>query len=148
MTGSRAMVAALLAAWLLSTQAAAVQPSAADPTRGPLATVRAFFEAFNRHDSEALGEAVATDIRWYALGPGGSSVEASNRKDLLDGMRAYFRDLPDVHSSIEEPVVDGNRVAFRERVAWDGGSREQTALAVYEVEGGRIARAWYFPPTR
>lgn len=110
-----------------------------------LETVRAFMAAFNSHDVDALRELLAPGVAWYSVGRESMVTEARGRQSLLAAMTSYFGDVPDVHSKMEQPVVTGSRVAFRERVSWDGGSHQQTAIAVYEVSDGRISRAWYFP---
>lgn len=112
--------------------------------KNPLATVEAFFAAFNEHDPAAMAEFLAPDVQWYSVNDGDVAVEARGREALIEGMRQYFNDLPDVRSSIEKPFVDGRRVVFRERVTWRGGKRQQAATAIYRVVDGRISRAWYF----
>lgn len=118
-----------------------------DDARGgdgdPLKIVRAFMEAFNAHDVEAMRGLLSPEASWYSVNDGGVTTEAGNRAELLEGMRQYFSDVPDVRSTIEEPLVNGSQVAFRERVTWSDGERGQSALAVYEVRDGRIYAAWY-----
>ncbi len=47
-----------------------------------------------------------------------------------------------------DPVSARGFVAVRERVNWrdaDEVKHAQIALAVYEVEGAKIRRVWYYP---
>lgn len=138
----------LLALTPASLAGAAATAGEGESGTSPLATVEAFFAAFNDHDPEAMAELLAPDVRWYSVKDGDVAVEARGREALIEGMRQYFNDLPDVRSSIEQPFVDGPRVVFRERVTWGAGERQQAATAIYRVVDGRISRAWYFSATR
>lgn len=141
-TGSTCLAVLILVAGMTA--------SVAEPPDGdgrgygePLKIVRAFMAAFNAHDVEAMRGLLSPEASWYSVSDGGMTTEAGTRAELLDGMRQYFSDVPDVHSTIEEPLVNGSQVAFRERVTWSDGERSQSALAVYEVRDGRIHAAWY-----
>ena len=76
------------------------------------------------------------------------SVQLSGREAFAQSMVSYFRALPTARAEIEETIEYGRFVAARERTYWtgaDGIERSAAALAVYEVEHGRIQRVWYYP---
>lgn len=126
-----------------------MQPVPCRPA-GALAVVEAQFQAFNRHDAAALAAGVAPDFVWLSVSGDSVAVEVRGRAEFERGMAAYFAEFPDVRSAMENAVVNGRFVAFRERVRWTGknGERSQSSLAVYEVEDGLIRRVWYYPAVR
>jgi hypothetical protein len=65
-------------------------------------------------------------------------------------MTGYFQQVPTSHSELEELFVTGRYVTTRERAEWRNaqGPQVQRAVAVYELDGGRILRVWYFPAQR
>lgn len=142
---------------LLSTEPLVYRRSAGGSLHVPLDTdsvtpalevVLEQFESFNRHDAAALARNVADDFSWYTLRGDSLVAEVRGRAAFLAGMIEYFRAFPDVRSALESVTALGGLVAFRERLSWtgpDGRTRAAASLGVYEVEAGRIRRAWYFP---
>lgn len=127
--------------------APSVQPAPSiQPTEAEL-TVRKLSEAFNQHDAALLASLVHENVTWLSLAADSAVIEAEGRTALEEGMGSYFEALPSVRSEIEDLVVTGPFVAFRERVFWQGeaGEKTQASLAVYEVRDAHIRRAWYFP---
>lgn len=141
------VLAAVLAGGSVPALAAQENTASIAPQPGALAVVEAQLQAFNRHDVAALAAGVAPDFVWLSVSGDSVAVEVRGRAEFERGMAAYFAELPDVRSTIEDAVVNGRFVAFRERVRWSGkdGERSQSALAVYEVEDGLIRRVWYYP---
>jgi hypothetical protein len=109
--------------------------------------VERFVEAFNRHDVDAMLALAHPEIQWLSVEGEKISVETAGVAALGESMRKYFRSLPSSRSSIEGVVEAGRFVSVRERARWQGksGERTQSALAVYEVEEGRVRRVWYYP---
>ena len=69
---------------------------------------------------------------------------------VLEGLR---RGTPDVHSTLEDVLADGDRVAVRwtwrgthegpvAGVAATGKRLESTAIVIYRLENGKIVEAW------
>jgi hypothetical protein len=122
-------------------------------TRPPLATpevavVRAALAAYNTRDAAAVAAHYADDIKWFGVAGDKQSLEGEGRAAVEQWLAGYFKSVPDVRAEISELAQTGSHVSFRERVTWtakDGTRRAQSALAIYEVRDGRIARAWYFP---
>lgn len=113
----------------------------------PTIVVRAFSDAFNAHDVDAMIALVSDDFAWLAIAGDSVTVEARGPEQLRAGMGGYFAGIPSVRSEMGDMTVTGSFVSFTERVFWDGPEGEQTqaSLAVYEVADGRIQRAWYYP---
>ncbi len=125
-------------------------------TRPPLATpevavVRAALAAYNTRDAAAVAAHYADDIKWFGVAGDKQSVEGEGRVAVEKWLAGYFKSLPDVRAEISDVAQTGLHVSFRERVTWtakDGTRRAQSAIGVYEVRDGKIARAWYFPAAR
>lgn len=129
---------------------------AADPSPSPLAEqdpagiVRAYMEAFNQHNVPALAERVSPDFVWFNVNSDRATVEVKGRDSLRKNLASYFEKTSSVRSEIEDLVIAGDYVSFRERAVWNTlfGERSQSSLAVYEVKNGLITRAWYFPAAK
>ena len=129
----------------------AAPASPAAPPADPAATVRAFTEAFSRHDVEAMLALASPEVEWLSVEGAAVAVEAKGAVALRTSMARYFADVPTARSVVEDAVVNGAFVAVRERASWkakDGSQRSQAALAVYELEGGKVRRVFYYPAQR
>jgi hypothetical protein len=125
-------------------------PAEAEPEPEPVRIVRAYIDAFSRHDIPAMAERVGEDFVWFNVTSDRATVEVKGRDSLRKTLANYFRGTPTVRSEIEGIVSAGDYVSFRERATWTSllGQRTQTSLAVYEVKSGLITRAWYYPAVK
>ena len=124
---------------------------AQDAAPGERAVLDAFFAAFNAHDVEAMTQYVTGDIEVVYLDDAGVADRSDGVDALTVSMRGYFESLPSARAEIVDVIIDGERLAVRERAFWstgEGEARSQTSLSVYRFEGGLIASVWYFPETR
>jgi hypothetical protein len=133
--------------------AARAQPADAAPPETPAeaeAVVRAFVEAYNRHDVAGMLALADTAVVWLSVAGDSVVVEARGAAELARGLEGYFRDVPSAASEVEAVTALGPWVAVRERARWTGeaGPRAQAALSVYEVRDGRVRRVWYYPVVR
>lgn len=137
------------AAWFVLVSAAPAPSRAGGPV-GPEAVIRAYVDAFNRHDPVAVAASLDTAFVWLSLAEDSISVTMRGPGEIRSGLVGYFKNLPDVRSTLEHVSTLGPYVSLTERVRWTGakGPREQAALAVYEVRDGLIRRVWYFPEVR
>jgi limonene-1,2-epoxide hydrolase len=148
-------VAALIAGLLLfigrSTTFAADPTSAATGAEPePVRIVRAYIDAFNQHNISAMAERVAPDFVWFNVTSDRATVEVKGRDMLRKTLSNYFEGTPTVRSEIDGVANAGDYVSFRERATWSSllGQRSQSSLAIYEVKGGLITRAWYYPAAK
>lgn len=113
---------------------------------GSADTVRDFVDAYNRHDVDQAMSFLAEDARWLSIDGETLVTEASGRKELAAGLRAYFASLPSARSVIRDLQTNGNFVSVVEEAQWtsDGEERRQCALAIYEIDRDVIKRVWYF----
>ena len=121
----------------------AVQASANDQEK----QVRAFIEAFNTRNLDKMVEAVDDGIQWLSVDGAKISVETEGKKALRESMEKYFKSCPSCQSSLEWVQVAGSRVTAKEKASWTSksGPKEQSSLSVYEFQGGKIIRVYYFP---
>jgi steroid delta-isomerase-like uncharacterized protein len=111
--------------------------------------VRAFAEAINRRDWDALDDFVAIDfVRHSNAAPG-----IHSREDLKRYLRDEFASFPDACESVEDVVAEGDRVAVRHsfcgtqsgpmgRYPASAKTLRADYLAIYRLEDGKIAEAW------
>jgi hypothetical protein len=123
-----------------------------DPTpatdAGAAAALRGYYEAFNRHDADAVAAFCDPEIKWYSIDGDKLSTDAGNREQLTGWLVGYFKSLPTVRSEILALEQAGPFICVRERPSWTnkaGKTVSQQALGIYEVREGKIRRVWYFP---
>jgi len=117
----------------------------------PLAVAQAYVEAYNARDLDAMMALMHDEVEWLAIEGSGAQAFAKGKPDLAEQMRGYVNSPVATTSVIDGSVIDGRFVAVREIARWtgsDGEPREQSALAVYEIEAGLVRRVWYYPATR
>jgi len=103
------------------------------------------FEAFNRHDVDALIDYVGDPFIWYSVLPDTVVVETYNRERFRSDMEGYFSSYPNARTEYSELRVFGRFAYFTETAVWGAeAEHSQTSLAVFEVIDGRIRRAWYY----
>ena len=99
-------------------------------------------DAWNKHDVEGALSVFSPDVKIYRF----PDREVLNP---LDSMRARWQQRfakdPKVHVTVSPRIVHKNFVIDHENATGlaDGGTR--TADWIYEVNGGRIVRAWLLP---
>ena len=114
-------------------------------------TLRAYLDAYNRHESEAVAALLAPDVKWLSLDAEKLTVDGDGRGALRIWLAGYFNSLPDVRSEFLSIEQTGAFLSVRERASWtakDGIRRSQQSHGVYEIRDSLIARAWYFPSVR
>ena len=97
--------------------------------------------AYNAHDLERFVAEYADDVQVF---------RPPSTEPVLSGkaaFRAHYAtkrfNLPDLHASVVNRIVSGNRVVDHEHITGlEAGLVE--AIAVYEVKDGLIHRVWFF----
>ncbi len=142
---TRLMAALLIAAMLTACAGAGTRPGPSGA--GPEAVVRAYVQAFNAHDAEAVGRYLAEDLRWLAIDGDQLREEARGRTAMVDWLRGYFQQFPDVRAELRYFSGGQRYVAVFECVSWTAGgaARQQCAHGTYEVADSQIQRVWYWP---
>ena len=119
----------------------------ASQTTDPQQQVQGLLDAFNAHDVDRMAAFLTDDVEWLSISGSEIAVEASGKPALREAMAGYFKSVPGARSEIEGSFVSGDYVVVRERAFWrhQGQERSQSALVVYQLVEGLIARVWYFP---
>jgi hypothetical protein len=113
--------------------------------------LRAYLDAFNRHEPEAVAAFCAENFKWYSVAGDQITTDIEGRAPLRDWLTGYFKSLPTVGSEFLAIEQTGPYLTVRERASWDNreGKRvSQQALGLYEIRDGLIQRAWYYPAHR
>lgn len=107
----------------------------------PAEVIQRQLDAYNNRDIEAFMTNFTEDSEFY-LHP--STLLAKG----LDGIRARhverFKES-NLHGALLHRIVVGNSVVNQERVTrtFPEGTGEVDAIAIYEVAGNKIAKAWF-----
>jgi ketosteroid isomerase-like protein len=115
----------------------------------PEAVLRAFTEAGNRGDVEAMLGWVEDDVRWLHVAGPAVQVEVEGKANLREWLASYYASTPEARSALGPIAWQGRVATTVETASWraaDGRRRAQAApLVVAFSERGRIATLWYFP---
>lgn len=113
--------------------------------------LRAYLDAFNRHDADAVAAFCAENFKWYSVEGDRTAVDTEGRTPLRDWLAGYFKSLPTVRSEFLSVEQSGPYLTVRERASWEnkeGRRVSQQGPGVYEIRDGLIQRAWYFPAVK
>ena len=124
-------------AWMLLACAALTGCATTTPHPAPLDTVRAKFDAVNRHDLHAVIESYAPQARLMASD---FCAPRIGRSEVERTYTALFSSIDDLSVRIDQALADGNYVAVRFRVLGAvGGQRFEVPIAdFFEVRDGLI----------
>ncbi len=122
-------------------------PRLVDSSLEPEKQVRAFVDAFNARDIDAMLTLADENVQWLMVDGAKISIETEGKAALRESMARYFRSCPSCKSSLEWTQKAGSRVTAMERASWSGksGAKSQKSLSVYEFRGDKILRVYYFP---
>jgi hypothetical protein len=107
----------------------------------PDAVVQMQLDAYNARDIEKFMAAWAEDAQYFEHP---STLLASGSAQIRERHVARFRE-PNLHGSLVNRMVVGNTVVDHEKVirTFSEGPGHVDVIAIYEVNGGRIAKAWF-----
>jgi hypothetical protein len=111
------------------------------PSSDPEAVVQRQLEAYNAHDLDALLATYAEDAQHFEHP---ATLLASGSAQLRERFAARFQETG-LHARLLHRMVAGSVVVDREEVtrAFPEGPGKVELLAIYEVQAGRIAKAWF-----
>ena len=112
----------------------------------PEAVVQRQLEAYNARDIDALLAVYADDAQAFEHP---STLLASGSAQLRERFMARFRE-PNLHAALVERVVMGHIVVDHEKVTrtFPEGPGSLELLMIYDVQKGRIAKAWSIVGTK
>ena len=113
--------------------------------------LRAYLDAYNRHEVDAVAALLSPKVKWYSLDADKLNTDGDGREALRTWLTGYFKSLPDARSDFLTIEQVGAFLSVRERASWtakDGTKLSQQSHSVYEVRDGLIERVWYFPSVK
>ena len=134
MHASRHWPSAAACALLLVAAAARAAPSS------PEDVVRAYAEAANRHDVEALLALYAPDVRKYGF-PG--TLSSQGRESNREKYKRNFAENPDLNVKILDMTSVANKVVSHDLVSGLSSGKLSEEITVYQVDGGQITNIVY-----
>lgn len=98
-------------------------------------------EAYNARDIDAFMRWWADDCQYYAFP---STLLAGSAAEIRERHIERFKE-PDLHGTLLTRIVVGNVVIDHETVTrtFPEGKGEVDVVCIYEVENGKIAKAWF-----
>jgi len=113
--------------------------------------IRSFINAVNSRDWENLRILLAPRFVRHSYAAGDPEVRSAD--ELIDYLRNECATFPDAQETLLDLVAEGEKVAVRSHFcgtqlgcmgsyAPSGKVLLATTLAIYRLEGGRIAEAW------
>ena len=98
-------------------------------------------DAYSAHDGERFAAEYADDIQVFT--PSAAAPVLSGKAEFAKHCAKNRFTIPSLHATVVNRMVAGNRVVDHERIFGLGADVEE-AIAVYEVESGRIKSVWFF----
>ncbi|MGB8194465.1 MAG: amidohydrolase family protein [Chitinophagaceae bacterium] len=104
----------------------------------PFALVQRQLNAYNGHDLEAFLEPYADDVEIYQFP---KTLQMRGKAEMRKAYQ-FITKTPGLHCELQNRIIQGNTVIDHERVKGFGGPAAE-AVAIYEVEGGKIKRVYF-----
>jgi hypothetical protein len=120
-------------------QPAEKRASKAAPSSEAEQIVQRMVEAFNRHDLEGFVAEHAQNLQVYRFP---DQLLTDSPEKFRAHYKQLFADEPNLRVTISPRIVHGRFVVDRETVMGLKSGTPDSALWIYEVKGGKIARAW------
>lgn len=102
---------------------------------------RFFEEAFNKRNLALIDEFVSPDFTNH-----NSSMHVRGIEGVKRGFIAQFAAFPDIQTTIEDLIAEGDKVVVRARDRFtqpsDGKPVELTWIEIIRLEDGKFAEAW------
>jgi len=120
-------------------------PITSDPAKAKL--VHAYIKAYNLQDIDAMLALATDDLEWLSIDGADIRVGARGADKLRETVEPYFKNCPSCRSNIRWTKTTEDRVVALEDAVWDkdGKRNVQSSLSLYEFEGEKIKRVYYFP---
>ena len=113
---------------------AADQPPSRATISTPREVVLAMFDAFNRHDADAIARLYAKDAKLTSP----DYCHPRGRNDVSKSYRALFAEYPDIRDDVEAMVAEGDIVAVRFTATSRAGNLTLPIQAILKVRDGLI----------
>lgn len=110
-------------------------------SRNPESVVQGQLDAYNARDMEAFMAFWADDAQYFEHP---ATLLASGAAEIRDRHISRFRE-PNLNGRLVQRMIVGNKVVDQEVVTriFPDGLGQIEVIAMYEVEAGKITRAWF-----
>lgn len=124
----------------LGVVAIALGATTASASSSPEAVVQTQLEAYNARDIDAFVGTYTEDAQLFEHP---AKLLAAGSAQLRERYASRFKE-PNLHAVIVKRIVMGNVVVDHERVTrtFPEGTGVLDAVAIYEIQNGKIAKAW------
>jgi predicted SnoaL-like aldol condensation-catalyzing enzyme len=111
-------------------------------TKSNKAIVSRFFEeVFNKRNLELVDEFISPNFINH-----NSSMHVRDAEGVKRGFKAQFEAFPDIHTTIEDIIAEGDKVVVRARDRFtqppDRKPIELTWIEIIRLQDGKLAEAW------
>jgi hypothetical protein len=110
-------------------------------SRDPEAVVQRQLDAYNARDIDALMATYADDVQVFEHP---ATLLANGAQELRERQVVRLQE-PNLHARLLNRIVSGNLVIDHEQVTrtFPEGTGQLEMIAMYEVQDGKISRAWF-----
>jgi imidazolonepropionase-like amidohydrolase len=122
--------------WVISKGVAFKPDAFITPTAEMLAQQQ--LNAYNAHDLEAFLAPYAEDVEIYMFA---GKLQLKGKADMRKAYQ-FVTTTPKLYCRLVNRIVEGNMVIDQEEV-WGFGNTPVTAVAMYIIEGGKIAKVYF-----
>ena len=107
----------------------------------PEAIIQRQLDAYNAHDLDALMATYADEAQQFEHP---DKLLATGSAQIRERFLARFKE-PNLHAQLVKRIVAGNIVIDHEQVTrtFPEGAGKMELVAIYEVQHGKIAKAWF-----
>ncbi len=108
------------------------------PTADAETIVQEQLDAYNARDIDAFMDTYSDNIKLYSYP---DKLLSEGKKAMTAQYRTFFENTPDLHCTIKNRIVIGNKVIDEESVTTNGTTL--SAVAIYELENGKISKVTF-----
>lgn len=108
-----------------------------------------YFEAYGKHDMEAIREVMAENVKWYFMGRHPYAGVKNGIEEVVSFFDTMAKHMKDAKPAIEKPIVCENENHLIESVHTtanrkDGISLDHNACVLWTFEDGKIIEGRHF----
>lgn len=104
----------------------------------PETIVQKQLDAYNDRNIDAFLATYTEDVKLFNYP---NNMTSEGQEAMRQGYSGFFESTPDLHCEIVNRIVIGNKVIDEEYITANGGNF--SAVAIYEVENGKIAKVTF-----
>lgn len=101
--------------------------------------VEAQVKGYNARDVDAFLAPYADSVALYTFP---NKLLSKGKAAMRQRYTSLFNKMPKLHCEVTSRLVEGNTIIDQERIT-GVGDKVLTAVAIYQVEGGKISRVYF-----